>query len=623
VNYLAILRALWVNLSKGETVQGGSTITQQLVKNILIGSERSYRRKFHEAFLALALERRLTKEQIFAQYANVIYIGHRGGLSIYGLGAAAREYFNKDISELTLAESALLAGMINRPAYYLQEGRAKEALARRSHVLDEMVEQGMILAMEAERAKQAPLGLQVRSRRETSDPQAPYFIDLVQQTLSGLIPNEDLAEVGFRVYATLDLELQRAASIAVGEGLAVLDRTFRLRKPPISPGTVQGAIVALDIASGDVLAIVGGRRYADSQFNRVTDAHRQPGSAIKPLVYATALSLGVHEAQPITLATMYTDEPQAFEGGYAPDNFGDQYLYRAVTVREALTRSLNVITVKLAQEAGYSEVARMIGRFGLPRPEPNASIALGTGEVTPLGLASAYSVFATGGRRVIPTCIRQITDNDGRTVRQIQVQHEEVLTPAVAYLVLNVLQDVIAQPFGTGRAAASLGKYALAGKTGTSQRSDAWFVGFTPNLVCAAWVGFDDNRQLRLTGSQAALPIWLSFMRQVARLRPDLLAGEFQRPEGLVDLPIDPTTGLRATQQCPSYRAEVFLEDRPVTELCTAHPGPVLEWPLAEPPANQEQPSEEKVQPERATRALRVNQKPKNARSRDWREWVP
>jgi penicillin-binding protein 1B len=623
VNYLSILRALWVSLWRNAPVRGTSTITQQLVKNILVGSERSYQRKFREAFLALALERRFGKKEIFTQYANVIYLGRRASLNIYGLGAAAREYFGKDISDLSLSESAMLAGMINRPAYYTQVGRGEEATTRRNYVLSQMLEMQMITSIEAEQAKREPLKLQLQSRPGTDDLQAPYFIDYVQQALTRFLPNEDLAAAGYRVYSTLDLDLQRAASIAVGEGLAVLDRSFRRRKPPIAPGTVQGALVALDIKSGDILAMVGGRSYAESQFNRATEARRQPGSAIKPLVYSAALSEALHDEQPVTLATLYIDEPQQFEAGYSPENFGGEYLQRAVSVREALTRSLNVITVKLAQETGYSRVAGRIGEFGIPRPPANASIALGTGEVTPLELASAYTVFATGGRRVIPSCLRQIADSNGHVVRQVPAQQDEVLAPPLAYLVLSVLRDVIAQPFGTGHKAAELGTYALAGKTGTSQRSDAWFVGFTPNLVCAAWVGFDDNRQLYLTGSQAALPIWLSFMRQVARLRPELLEGEFLRPESLIDAPIDPTTGLRATQMCPEYRVELFLEDREITDLCTAHPGPALELPEPGSESTGEQPPAKPPEPKPQTRALRATEKPKQAQAGDGRQRVP
>ncbi|MBI3951197.1 MAG: PBP1A family penicillin-binding protein [Acidobacteria bacterium] len=579
VSTIAILRAFWHNLQRGRPVEGGSTITQQLVKNIMVGPERSYQRKFREAFLAMALERRLTKEQIFAQYANTIYMGYRGGLSVYGLGAAAREYFNKDVSQLTLPEAALLAGMINRPAFYLSGENKEEALQRRNVVLDNMRELGFITAAEAATAKQAPLGLRFRSRPGDVEVNTPYFIDYVQEQVARFVPDTDLAKAGYRIYTTLDLDLQRASSIAVGEGLAVLDRSLRRMKPAAPPGSLQAAFVVLDTRTGEILAMVGGRSYSESQFNRVTDAQRQPGSAIKPFVYAAGLASGFHEEKPITLATTYTDAPKTFEEGYAPENFGGRYLERPVTVREALARSLNVITVNIAQDTGYGEVAGMIGRCGLPRPPANAATALGASEVTPLELASAYTVFIAGGRRVEPICLKQVADSDGRGIQRLTSQSEAGINPQVAYLVLSVLRDVITQPYGTGQAAASLGDFALAGKTGTSQRSDAWFVGLTPFMVSVAWVGFDDNRPLNATGSAAALPIWISFMRQAARLRPDLLAGDFRMPEGLVERPIDPGTGMLATQLCPEHRMELFLEGREVTEFCTEHPGPALEPP--------------------------------------------
>lgn len=580
VNVLAILRALWRNVQAEAVVEGGSTITQQLVKNILVGSERSYERKFREAFLALALERRFTKKEIFTQYANVVYMGSRGGLNIYGLAAAAREYFNKDVSQLELHESALLAGMIHRPAYYLLSEHQAEALRRRNVVLEAMRREGLIGAAEAEAAKRKPLGLRFRARAGSVETNTPYFIDYVQEEMARLMPEADLSEAGYRIYTTLDTDLQRAASVAVGEGLAVLDRRFR---PRAATDSLQAALVVLEARTGEILAMVGGRSYSESQFNRVTDAQRQPGSAIKPFVYAAALSSGIHDGRPITLATTYTDEPKSFEAGYAPENFGGRYLQRPVTVREALARSLNVITVTLAQETGYGEVAGMIARCGLPRPGATATTALGTAEVTPLELASAYTAFVAGGRRAIPLSVRQVTDSEGRLLKRVTSQNEEVMTPQVAFMILSALQDVIRQPYGTAHEAASLGHYALAGKTGTSQRSDAWFVGLTPSIVCVTWVGFDDNRPMNLTGSAAALPIWISLMRQIARLRPELLAGTFTPPPELIERPIDPTTGMLATQLCPEPRAELFLAGRELTEFCSQHPGPPLEWPVVVP----------------------------------------
>ncbi len=603
INPLAILRAFWHNLRRGETVEGGSTITQQLVKNILLGSERSYRRKLREAFLALALERRLSKPEIFTRYVNTIYMGHRGGLSIYGMGAAAREYFNKDISQIDLHEAALLAAMIHRPSYYLREEHRREALHRRNDVLDTMVRLGMITRQEAEKAKRAPLGLHFRPRPGDASIDTPYFVDYVQEVVARWLPGANLADGGYRIYTTLDVDVQRAAAIAMAEGLAVIDRVLRQRHRSTPPGTVQGALVAIEARSGHILAMVGGRSYSQSQFNRVTDAYRQPGSAIKPFVYAAALSSGFHEEHPITLATTYVDEPRTFEDGYTPENFGGKYLERPVTVREALVRSLNVVTMALAEDTGYGQIAGLIGRCGLPKPPVNPSIALGTAEVTPLELASAYTAFVRGGERSEPIAVQWIANEHGRVLRRLNSQHHRVMSPQVAYLVLSALQDVIRAPYGTAHAAAQLGDIPMAGKTGTSQRSDAWFVGLTPSLVTVTWVGFDDNTPLHLTGSRAALPIWISFMRRLERLRPDLLAGEFELPDGLIERPIDPTTGMLATIRCPEVRPEFFMEGREVTEFCRVHPGPPLEQQApsveGEPPPSR---PEHRTRPRRVTR---------------------
>jgi penicillin-binding protein 1B len=581
VDYLGILRALWNDLITRETVlQGGSTITQQLVKNILVGRQRTLRRKIREAFLALALERKFTKEQIFTYYANVIYLGRRGGFSIYGFGAAAREYFDKDVSALTLPEAAFLAGIINRPGYYIASVPRQEIIERgvkrRNVVLDLMVEAGFLTPAEAERAKRAPLTFQFRSRRGGVEVSAPYFLDYVQELLSEVMPASDVS-LGYRVYTTIDMGLQRAATAAVTDALARLDQQLARSRQRIPPGTVQAALVALDAQSGEILALVGGRNYLESQFNRATDGRRQPGSAIKPFVYTAALALGSHEGEPITLAHLYRDEPREFEGGYAPKNFGDSYLGRPVSVREALVRSLNVITVALAQETGYATVAETIQKCGLGRPPAQGATALGASEATPLDLASAYTVFVNQGRRAVPLAIRRISEASGRLVREWKEQQIEAVPPEAAYLVLSAMQDVIAQPYGTGHLAASLGLPAVAGKTGTSQRSDAWFVGLTPRLVCVTWVGFDDNRRLEMTGSHAALPIWLAFMRQVATLRPDLVSGSFVRPDHVVERVIDPTTGRRATDHCPVTQIELFIEGREITDACPDHPGAVIE----------------------------------------------
>jgi penicillin-binding protein 1B len=375
--------------------------------------------------------------------------------------------------------------------------------------------------------------------------------------------------------------------------------------------------------------MVGGRNYLDSQFNRAADAKRQPGSSIKPFVYAAALTSGEHDGKPITLAQSYMDEPKEFEGGYAPKNFGGSYLNRPVTAREALARSLNVITVSLAQETGYSAVAETIGKCGIPRPPAQGASALGASEATPLEMASAYSVFANGGQRVVPLAINRIADSEGRQIHQSKQQRIEALSPQVAHLVLSAMQSAITEPYGTGRAASQLGLEQMAGKTGTSQRSDAWFAGITPRIVCIPWVGFDDNRSLEMTGGHAALPMWNAFMKEVVRLRPDLISGSFDRPEGIVERVIDPTTGQRATDQCPEKKIELFIEGREVEEVCVTHPGKPIEElpptiiPIESTPTqpNAEPPSA--TPPKPATEKKEPKTRPKFARQRPGRNGPP
>lgn len=523
--------------------QGGSSITQQLVKNLLLTPERTWRRKFAEAYMSLILETRLSKEEIFALYCNEAYLGQRAGFSINGFGEAAGSYFNKDVTALTLPESALLAGLIRSPNRYNPHRHFDTALARRNQVLDSMAQAGEVSAAEATAAKAAELKVApVRGRIDTAE--APYFADFVQGQLGDFIADEGAAQ-HLRIYTTVDMDLQRAAYAAVNKQLNALDKMYAKR---VAPGTLQAALVAMNAETGEVVAMVGGRDYEKSQLNRATDAMRQPGSVFKPFVYATALNTA-YEPIPrvITPATMYVDAPKTFSYDaqqYSPGNFGDAYSNKLITLRDALVKSLNVVTVEVAMEVTIGRVMNLASKAGLPRPAKTyPSMALGASEATPLQIASAYTAFASKGVRATPVAINRITNGKGQTVIAPTAQKNQVLTPEVAFVMTSFMKDVVNR--GTAARLRARGfKANVAGKTGTSR--DGWFAGYTPKLVCAVYVGFDDGSQLGLTGADSALPIWADFMSAALAAHPEW-GGDWQMPPGVQEAEIDLSTGALAS----------------------------------------------------------------------------
>ncbi|HWP43784.1 MAG TPA: PBP1A family penicillin-binding protein [Blastocatellia bacterium] len=581
INFRGLLRAAMRDAEEGELQQGGSSITQQLVKNFFLSPERTIKRKAQEMMIAVVLETKLSKEEIFQLYSNEIFMGQAGSYSINGVGEAASAYFNKDVVNLTLPECAFLAGIIRGPSLYSPYRDPARAKARRNQVLDSMVEAGFITREAAEKAKATELKIQPRRSALNSD--APYFIDYLQQQMPSEIGALDLSRQSYRVYTTIDMELQRAADKAVNDTLASLDPIFSKRKKnPVPPGTLQAALVALNAKTGEILAMVGGRDYAQSQLNRAVDANRQPGSVFKPIVYAAALNSafenGYEEA--ITPATMFLDAPETFYYGrgqtYSPENYGKKYSNQDVTLREALVHSLNVVTVRLAERVGFSKVARLAERLGLPRPQPFPALALGTAEATPLQIASTYTAFANGGNLAKPRAIKRLTNSDGVSLVEERAETKPVLRPEVSWLMTSMMQDVMNR--GTAARARAMGFTGLAaGKTGTSR--DGWFAGYTPNLVCVVWVGFDDNSELGLEGSKSALPIWTAFMKQALALRPELGGDSFPQPESVVAAEIDPATGLLATEICPARRNEYFIEGTEPEALCDAHTGENPELP--------------------------------------------
>jgi penicillin-binding protein 1B len=540
VDIWGVGRALLRNATDDETSQGGSTITQQLVKNSFLTPERTLRRKYAEAMTAFALERRLSKQDIFALYCNEIYLGQRGAISVRGVEQAARIFFGKELKDLSLSESATIAGMIQSPNRYAPDRHPEQSAARRNLVLGAMARDGVITLAEARAAAQEPVKVAPFDDGEQST--APYFIDYVNRVVESRLGEEvKTDERGLRVYTTIDLDLQQLAEAAVKRQLERLDKVYK--KNGTRP---QAALVALDPKTGNVLAMVGGRDYSESQLNRVTDAHRQPGSTFKPIVYSAALESGL---SPVAL---YADAPREFiyagNAKYRPANYGGRFSMRDVMMRSALVRSLNVVTVDVAMQTGLARVERTAENFGLPKAEAYPSMALGTTEVTPLALAAAYTVFANNGVRVEPNVVARATDAAGTELIDNIPRERQVLRPANAYMITDMLSDVI--DHGTARAArGSVGKTAIAGKTGTSR--DGWFVGYTPNLVVAVWIGFDDNKQLGLTGAEAALPAWTEFVRNAVELRPDLGGEAFARPAGITFIEVDPETGLLATSACP------------------------------------------------------------------------
>jgi penicillin-binding protein 1B len=557
VNIRGIIRALLRRYDSDPNSplarQGGSSITQQLVKNLLLSPERTLKRKVAEAYMSVILETRLSKEEIFALYCNQVYLGQQSGFSINGFGEAASAYFNKDVTKLTLPESAFLAGLIRSPNRYNPYHDSDTARARRNQVLESMAETAAITEDQAKQAEAAELKLApAKGRIDISD--APYFADYVQNQLGDLIAGQGADHL--RIYTSVDMDLQRAAYAAVTKQLAALDKIEAKRVPE---GTLQAALIAMNPHTGEIVAMVGGRDYSKSQLNRA-EALRQPGSAFKPFVYATALNTA-YDPMPrvITPATIYKDEPKTFtydNQEYSPGNMGDKYSMQPVTLRDAMVHSLNVVTVDVAMEVTIGRVMNLAAKAGLPRvPHAYPAMALGTAEATPLQIASAYTAFAANGTRTTSIAIDRITTGNGTTIAQPTAQKNEVVRPEIAYVMTSFMKDVVNR--GTAAPIRARGfKFNVAGKTGTSR--DGWFAGYTPDLVCVVWVGFDDGSQLGLTGANSALPIWADFMSAALTTHPEW-AGDWQMPEGIHQSDIDPTTGQVAKADTPNKRSELFI----------------------------------------------------------------
>jgi penicillin-binding protein 1B len=560
-------------------VQGGSTISQQTVKNLFLSQERSWWRKSREGLMSLMLEARYPKERILEVYLNEVYLGQRGSVAICGAQAAARFYFGRDLQALSLGESALLAGLVRSPGRYNPFVDPVKALGRRDSVLLAMQRLGLADAAEVERARAEPLQLASGSGGFAS---APHAVDFVHTQLEERYGGTPSYEEGLRIYTTLDTRWQEQAEHALQNGLARLQREVPQVRSQRQQRLLEGAVIVTHPDTGAVLALVGGRDYRRSQFNRAVQARRQPGSCFKPFVYAAGFERAVRgEAEGLTPATLLEDSPLELNAGDRPWRpVNDDRQYRGwVSARQALEQSLNVPTVRAAQYVGLEATIRAARRSGIASTLGEVpSLALGTEVVTPLELATAYGTLARLGRHVSPWVIREVTDRDGKAldpVREPEPAEEPALLPQAAFLVNDILRGVFVH--GTARSAYALGYTGgAAGKTGTTDDTrDAWFVGYTPAVLALVWVGYDDNAPTGLSGATGALPIWTDLMRRAADPRRE---GSFPEPEGIVRRLIDPDSGELAGAGCPEVFEEVFAEGTEPLESCSLHTSRLKRW---------------------------------------------
>jgi penicillin-binding protein 1A len=651
LDIVGILRAAWTNIRHGgRKVQGASTITQQLARSLFLSSERTFDRKLRELILAYKMELVLTKEQILEMYLNQIYFGQ----GAYGVAAAAQSYFGKELSELTLAEAAFLAGLPKSPNHYSPFKAYDRAKKRQEHVLFRMAEAGFIDQAERERAAAEKLNF----RRPGSEHLGPYFVEYVRQLLVAKFGESMVYKGGLEVFTTLNIDMQRAAEAAVLNGLRELDKRQGWRGPirTVDPATlavpatdpsiklkegdmmegvvakigkdhvvvhaggtagrlafadfawaqkrlngkdplkdvtlvknmkqllmpgdvvevvvkkvekdsihfaleqtpvVEGALIAIDPKTGAIRAMVGGYDFARSEYNRAVLAHRQPGSAFKPIIYATAMNQGMSPA------TVVLDSPVVYEEEeedkiWKPENYGRRF-HGMVSLREALIHSHNLATVRLLEKIGIRNVIDFSRTLGIASPlAGDLSLALGSSSLGMLEIVSVYGVFANQGMRVEPYALAAVQDTTGRTLDQAVIQPRQVISRETAYLITNMMEDVIQK--GTGIAAKAAIDRPVAGKTGTTNDfTDAWFIGGAPNLVAGAWVGFDDRRPLGETesGAHAALPIWISFMREALKQLPVM---PFEIPDGVMFVKVDPATALLSDNEGSQGTVELFTK---------------------------------------------------------------
>jgi penicillin-binding protein 1B len=598
VNYFRLMEAAAIDLREGRHGQGGSTLTMQLSRGFFLTPAKTLKRKLTEIMIAIELEQKFSKQRIFEMYANEVYLGQRGSFTINGFGEASRAYFNKDVRNLTLPEAALLAGMIQRPNYLSPYKNPKRALERRNLVLDSMVETGAITRDQADRAKASPLKL-TAPNVEASD--APYFVDLVKDQLSTQFNEGELNDHALRIYTTLDPDLQRAAAEAVDVGMKIVDEQVekrRTHKTKVGTGKdaktevkvdtgpmPQVALVAIDPHTGEVLALVGGRNYGMSQLDHAI-AKRPTGSIFKPFVYAAAVNTAVTgqtlfantSTDPdtgvvrdndgvFTPASLIDDSQVSIATGdqvYEPRNYHETF-HGEVTARYALAMSLNNATVRLGQEVGFDKVAALAKASGISSVRATPAVALGAYDATPLEMAGAYTVFANNGTRLSPLMVKSVRDARGGVLNNYHSDGKNVLDPRVVYVMTTMMEAVVNS--GTGYPVRARGFQApAAGKTGTSH--DAWFAGYTSNLLCIVWVGNDDYTDIKLAGGAAAAPIWAEFMKRAVKLPQYSNTKEFAAPSGVVTVQLDKVTNRLATPSCPEDYTVAFIAGTEPKQTC-------------------------------------------------------
>ncbi|MEK6602016.1 MAG: PBP1A family penicillin-binding protein [Candidatus Binatota bacterium] len=575
IDPVAILRASWANLRSGGIVQGGSTLTQQLMKNFFLGDERTLQRKVKEALMALVAERKYSKEEILENYLNEIYLGQKGAQGIFGVWEAAQFYFSKELPELTMGETALLAGLIKAPNRYSPYRSTEAASKRRNVVLAKMLEEKLITRSQYEAAVR-----EVMQRRElvkvAND--APFYVDFLKRELAEIYSHEVLTAEGLRIFTSLDLQLQRMAEKALVDGLKRLEESYPFLRKRGEEDHLEGAIVVIQPQTGEIKAMVGGRDYQKSQFNRVFQARRQPGSTFKPFTYLAALMYGSEEgSKKFTPATLVDDSPftWSYEGQeWTPRNYKEEY-FGTVTFRTALEKSLNSATVRIAKDVGINRIRDVAHRLGIESSLPALpSMVLGGVEVSPLELGRAFSTLANTGVRTQPLAVKQVMDQRERVLEKRDIHVEKVITPQLAFMINHLMKGVMDRGTGYSARAQGFGRPA-AGKTGTTNDlKDAWFVGYTPELLAVVWVGFDNQSKLGLSGAQAALPIWTEFMKRATAGTP---VSDFVAPSGIKMIDIDPVSGYRATPRCPQVIREAFFEGEEPSGSCPLHPAPLAQ----------------------------------------------
>lgn len=582
IDWYAAMAWAWHDYVRGDRrrIGGASTLTMQLAKEFFLTPERTWHRKFLQVVITFQLEHRFSKQKIFELYANEVPLGQRGSFSINGFGEAAQAYFGENVSQLTLPQAALLAGLIQSPNWLNPYRHPQRAINRRNVVLDAMVGTGDITREQADEAKAAPLNL-VQGAPDAGE--APYFVDLVRDQLVSKLGDNDFNNQGLRIYTSLDPDLQRAASEAIAQGLVQIDKIVEARharrerhgdhSPIVYP---QVALVALNPHTGQVLALVGGRNYGTSQFNHAVQ-HRPTGSTFKPFVFAAAYNSSLTGAQLtasdgvsgiFTQNTTLYDEPTTFTFGnnqtYSPRDFEGKY-YGNITARFALQQSLNNATIELAQMVGYNNVAALARAAGMTNLQATPAMAIGAYDQTPLQMAGAYTIFANDGVKIDPWMVASVRNANGDVMDDYTPESKPILDPRVAYLTTVLMQNVI--DHGTAEGVRAMGFTApAAGKTGTEH--DAWFIGYTSNLLCVVWVGNDDYSDLKIEGAHAATPIWADFMKRAVALPEYSDTKPFVAPPGVVEVQLDKATNLVADAACPDDYTAAFLDGTQPTDTC-------------------------------------------------------